>query len=229
MRCVRSSKPPKALRLPPHPCPSPPCGEGSKPGAGAVCRKRVVIPRSLPPCPPPTRRGRKWLWLRRCFDLSAAAGTGARIPPAHLRPKSRPFGAVGLRNAPAGAAFAPKGVRKVLRRYAAQFFINAARSAATLFPLTPFSEKGVPPQRRGIRARGASLGLPGGEFRNHPGLASLGHPSVGGAREGTITERFQKIATAPVSGPPPRRRGQGGSERRMSERSRGSVSFPITP
>ncbi len=42
---------------------------------GAFCWKRAVIPRSLPPCPPPTRRGRKRLRLRRGFGLSAAAGT----------------------------------------------------------------------------------------------------------------------------------------------------------
>ncbi len=52
--------------------------------------------------------------------------------------------------------------------------------------------------------------------RNHPGASR--HPSVGGARrEGAITVLFRTIAPAPVSGPPPRRRGAGG-ERALDDR-----------
>ena len=70
--------------------------------------------RSLPPCPPPTRRG-----------LRDGGGAAIRLPEAsvtphgleypaaaaapHLRPKSRRYAAVGLRNTPAGVVFPKKG------------------------------------------------------------------------------------------------------------------------
>ena len=62
------------------------------------------------------------------------------------------------------APFAPKGVKKVLRRFAAQF-LKCGAKRRNLIPPTPFSEKGVAPQGRGIRACCPSLGVPGSAGR----------------------------------------------------------------
>ncbi len=180
--------------------------------ADAGYRDRSVIPRSLPPCPPPTRRG--------LFKRFAPAAQFYICPAAATLPALRATSPEGEANEGSNLPdpLCPKGGQKGCAALRRNFYINAAQSAATLFSSTPFSEKGVPPRRRGIRARWASLGLPIIGLQHHPGASR--HPSVGGAKEVARTERFRKNAPVHVSGPPPRRRGAGGSEGWMIERFR---------